>query len=146
MRMVRLRDETAGLYSHGFHEPRTADSPAVQHRRSRFETLARLPMPPETVDLVRILLASAFPVGATGCQALRPLWADEAMHRAMGFMRLAGAAGRDRTARLDHDVARVWRFSSGNWRPAMNAGCCPAPLSCAMSSPASAHCSVVRPT
>jgi hypothetical protein len=106
MRMVWRRDETPGLCSHGFHEPRIADSPAVQHRRSRFETLARLPMPPETVDLVRILLGSAFPVGATGCQALRPLWAEEAMHRAMGFMRLAGAAGRDRTARLDHDLAR----------------------------------------
>jgi len=51
-----------------------------------------------------------FPSAPTDARPLRPLWAEEAMHRAMGFMRLTGAAGLDRTTRLDHDIARDLAF------------------------------------
>jgi hypothetical protein len=65
----------------------------VPPARSRFEGLATLAAaPPATgADLLGILLASTFPAGGGGCEVLRPLWAEEAMHRAFGFVRLVHA-------------------------------------------------------
>lgn len=67
-----------------------AEMPAA---RSRFEALALLAgrVPPKAGDLLGVLLASTFPVSGGGCEVLRPLWAEEAMHRAYGFMRLVHA-------------------------------------------------------
>jgi len=41
-----------------------------------------------------VLLASAIPAQNRGCEVLRPLWTEEAVHRALGFMRLVDARKR----------------------------------------------------
>ncbi len=42
-------------------------------------------------NLVRILLAAVNPDSTVGCDILRPLWAEEGLHRAYSLVRLAGA-------------------------------------------------------
>jgi two-component sensor histidine kinase len=66
---------------------------AVEHVAlppSQFERIALLSgrLAARDGDLARVLLASACPVNKHGCDVLRPLWAQEAVHRAHGFMRL----------------------------------------------------------
>ncbi len=56
---------------------------------------------PKAEDLAGILLTSAFPVNDGGCQVLRPLWAEEAMHRAYGFIRLLATRNRHRHSSRD---------------------------------------------
>lgn len=58
--------------------------------RSRFESIALRTnkMPSEAGDLPGILLASTFSTHGRGCRVLRPLWAEEAVHRAYSFVRL----------------------------------------------------------
>ena len=57
---------------------------------SRFESMALRAnkVPAKAGDLLGVLLASAIPVHNRGCKVLRPLWAEEAMHRAYSFVRL----------------------------------------------------------
>src|SRR5262249_53956672 len=76
--------------------------------RSRFEGLAVLAraLPSTKGDLLGILLASTFPTGGGGCEVLRPLWAEEAMHRAYTFVRLVDASdGRSELMRTNPMVA-----------------------------------------
>jgi hypothetical protein len=63
---------------------------------SRFENMALQAgkVPPEAGDLLGVLLASTFALPARGCEVLRPLWAEEAMHRAYSFVRLVDARNR----------------------------------------------------
>jgi hypothetical protein len=69
---------------------------AVPRIRSRFEGLAVLAhaLPATKGDLLGILLSGMSRAGGGGCDVLRPLWAEEAMHRAYGFLRLAHARAR----------------------------------------------------
>jgi two-component sensor histidine kinase len=70
-----------------------ADVPPV---RASFENLALLAdrLSPAAGDLIGVLLASAIPAQNRGCEVLRPLWTEEAVHRALGFMRLVDARKR----------------------------------------------------
>jgi hypothetical protein len=67
--------------------------PAVLSARPRFESMALLAgkAPPKAQDLLGILLASTVPIHGRGCRVLRPMWTEEAMHRAYGFVRLVNA-------------------------------------------------------
>ena len=58
----------------------------------------------------------------------------------------AAANGCARSPTWTKPLPVIWRIVSANWRPTRNARCCPAPVSCGMSLPASARCSVIRPT
>lgn len=71
---------------------RADESPA----RVRFEATALLAdrVPAKPGDLIGVLLASALPISSRGCAVLRPLWANEAMHRAFSLMRLLQARNR----------------------------------------------------
>ncbi len=51
-------------------------------------------VPTEAGDLLGILLASTFPLAGRCCRVLRPLWAEEAMHRAYSFVRLVDSRDR----------------------------------------------------
>jgi two-component sensor histidine kinase len=51
-------------------------------------------VPPEAGDLLGVLLASTFPRHRHGCRVLRPLWTEEAMHRAYNFVRLVDTRNR----------------------------------------------------
>jgi hypothetical protein len=64
--------------------------------RSRFESLALRAgkVPPKAGDVLGVLLAAAFPLHDRGCRVLRPLWTEEAMHRAYSFVRLVDARNR----------------------------------------------------
>jgi signal transduction histidine kinase len=65
-------------------------------------------MPPEAGDLLGVLLASTFPLSGHGCRVLRPLWADEAMHRAYSFVRLIDTRTRRGGSTVDDpSVAQV---------------------------------------
>ena len=93
--------------------PSDADPWASMPRaRSRFEDLAVLArgLPPTAGDALGILLGSTFPLSGGGCEVLRPLWAEEAMHRAYGFARLSDARDRRRertqTSAVDSVIAR----------------------------------------
>jgi hypothetical protein len=96
--MVRRgSDEVLDFCTHETAASRAAETssfrPGIPRARSRFEALADLALglPLKGGDLLGVLLASTFPVGANGSQVLRPLWAEEAMHRAYGFVRLVDA-------------------------------------------------------
>jgi anti-sigma regulatory factor (Ser/Thr protein kinase) len=67
-----------------------ASEAGVPAAPTRFESMALLTgeMPPKDRDLLCVLLGSAFPVNGRGCEVLRPLWDEEAMHRAYSFVRL----------------------------------------------------------
>jgi hypothetical protein len=80
---------------------------------SRFEGMAlRANQVPQKVgDLLDVLLASASPAPSRGCKVLRPLWTEEAMHRAYSFVRLVDArnSGGKSTAEASHlDDATAW--------------------------------------
>jgi two-component sensor histidine kinase len=78
--------------------------------RSRFEGIAlgAGKAPPEAGDLLGVLLASTFPLPGRSCQVLRPLWAEEAMHRAYSFVRLIDTSNRrGKSAGEDPQVAEV---------------------------------------
>jgi hypothetical protein len=81
-----------------------ATPPAV---RSRFESLALHAGTTEAKagDLVGVLLAAAFPLHDRGCEVLRPLWTEEAMHRAYSFVRLVDAGKRHRAVAAQNDDA-----------------------------------------
>jgi hypothetical protein len=89
-------DAALSLCSDDLNEPwasRLSMSPAsagLATVRSRFESMALRAgkVPPEAGDLLGVLLASTFPLHGRGCRVLRPLWAEEAMHRAYSFVRL----------------------------------------------------------
>ena len=49
---------------------------------------------PRAEDVIGILLDAALPTRHRGCEALRPLWAEEAMHRAYTLVRLVDARNR----------------------------------------------------
>jgi hypothetical protein len=91
--------EAITLFTHGPRESRpsrTAMSRTITVKsgpppaRPISESLAGLTResPTKAGDLPGVLLASTFPVNGYGCEVLRPLWAEEAMHRAYTFMRL----------------------------------------------------------
>jgi hypothetical protein len=89
--------------------------PAV---RSRFENLALRAgkVPPESGDLLGVLLAAAFPLHDRGCEVLRPLWTEEAMHRAYSFVRLVDTRKSHRTpiAQTEDAIASDLAFSFRN--------------------------------
>jgi hypothetical protein len=103
MTTVRRTHDEAPDFSfpgqHGSYAAPAFMSDAIPYRasmppaRSRFEGLAVLAraLPSTAADLLGVLLASTFPTGGGGCDVLRPLWAEEAMHRAYGFVRLIDA-------------------------------------------------------
>ena len=68
----------------------------VTPARSRFERLAQLAqgLPTEPGDLLGALLTGTLPVNHRGCEVLRPLWAEEAVHRAYTLMRLVDLRNR----------------------------------------------------
>jgi two-component sensor histidine kinase len=79
--------------------PRRASPPRAG---LRFESLARLASRDEMQPRYHLglLLACALPIGHRGCEVLKPLWAEEAMHRAYNFMRLidAGSSAEEQTS------------------------------------------------
>lgn len=96
---------------------------------------------PNGGDVLGALLGSACCTMDRGCEMLRPLWAEEAMHRAYNFLRLVGAR---KTAIVGEDVfARDLALSSGNWKSRRIARSCRAPTSFRVSLPTSAHYFVV---
>jgi two-component sensor histidine kinase len=71
--------------------------PALQDTgRSRFETMARLSArpSPHVEQLLDVLLATARPKTNPGPAVLRPIWAEEAMHRSCAMVRLLDSPGR----------------------------------------------------
>jgi two-component sensor histidine kinase len=78
----------------------------MAHPRSRFETMVPLAVgvPSKDWNLLGVLLASVLPIGDGGCEVLRPLWAEEAMHRAFGFLRLVHALSRRRERSAGNSV------------------------------------------
>ncbi len=56
-------------------------------------------------DLASVLLASACPVKNHGCDVLRPLWAQEAVHRTHGFVRLIAARNRRESLMNENPIA-----------------------------------------
>ena len=93
----RPRADAFGFASGGHYQPWSAAVSTAPLPRASFESLALLVgrSAPGDEELIGLLLASAFPVKDHGCEALRPLWTEEAMHRAYGFMRLVDARQRD---------------------------------------------------
>jgi two-component sensor histidine kinase len=75
--------------------------------RSRFEAMVPLAVrvAPKAWNVLGALFASALPVSDDGCEVLRPLWAEEAMHRAFGFLRLVHALDRRDERSCDNPVA-----------------------------------------
>jgi two-component sensor histidine kinase len=109
MRMVCHGEEALSFGAGTWYEPPSfalaANLPPAQ---PRFESMALLTgeLPPKAGDLLGILLASTFPSDGQGCEVLRPLWAEEAMHRAYGFVRLVDARNRRRVSRDETAAAR----------------------------------------
>jgi two-component sensor histidine kinase len=67
-------------------------------------------VPPKAGDLISVLLASTFPIRGHGYQVVRPMRAEEAMHRAFNFLRLVDARNRlgeskSENSRLEDAVA-----------------------------------------
>ena len=98
-------DPAFGLYSDDLNEPlssRAMVSQLVAPRADPSTERSRLvstppcadKLPPDTGTLLRVLLASTFPLRSGGCRVLRPLWAQEAMHRAYSFARLVDTRNR----------------------------------------------------
>ena len=114
MTMIRRpRDEALGFGCRGEHQPWSAVAASVPPMRTKFERIATLAgrLPPAAGDLIGVLIASALPVKDRGCEVLRPLWTEEAMHRADVFMRLVGAMQRRRqSANQNPIVAGVVDF------------------------------------
>jgi two-component sensor histidine kinase len=95
MNMVcRPVDEALVFCSDGEYQQWTSAVTGVPLARASFESLTLLAerLPPATEDLVSVLLSSAVPAPNRGCEVLRPLWSEEAIHRALGFMQLVDAA------------------------------------------------------
>jgi hypothetical protein len=69
-----------------------ANQAEVSHHRSRLQQIMDLDHAVTSRSmgkLLAVLLPSAIPDGSSGCDVLRPLWAEEAMHRSYNFIRLA---------------------------------------------------------
>jgi two-component sensor histidine kinase len=95
MTMARSpRDEALSVYSQ--YQSIVSSVIAMPSVPSEFESIVLLSgeLPPKDGDLINVLLASAHLVNDSGCEVLRPLWTEEAMHRIHGFMRLIGARSR----------------------------------------------------
>jgi two-component sensor histidine kinase len=109
MRMVCHGDEAHSFGFGGWYEPLALPLPArLPPAQPRFESMALLTaeLPPKAGDLLGILLGSTFPSGDQGCEVLRPLWSEEAMHRAYGFVRLIDARNRRRVSMDEAAAAR----------------------------------------
>jgi hypothetical protein len=114
-------DAALGFRSHDLSEawpPRAAMSQrnptraAALSERSRFDSMALLAgkVPPKAGDLLGILLASTVPIHGRGCRVLRPMWTQEAIHRAYGFVQLVDARNRrgelmSERSLLEHAIA-----------------------------------------
>ena len=95
MTMARsAHDEALSVYSQ--YQSLVSAVIAMPPVPSEFESIVLLSgeLPSKDGDLINLLLASARPLNDSGCEVLRPLWAEEAMHRIHGFMRLIGARSR----------------------------------------------------
>jgi hypothetical protein len=86
----RTRDEAPASGFPGQYGSYTVGVPPAHFRFEGRAALTRA-LPSNAVDVLGILLASTFPTCGGGCEVLRPLWAEEAMHRAYGFVRLVDA-------------------------------------------------------
>jgi two-component sensor histidine kinase len=109
MRMVCYDDEADSFDFRWRSEPPAFPaSKDVASALPRFESMALLAgeSPPKAGDLLGILLGSTFPVDGHGSRVLRPLWAEEAMHRAYGFVRLVDARNRRRVSADETAIAR----------------------------------------
>ena len=71
----------------------TTVSPRARHGDSRFETMARLARvrSPHAERVLRVLLDATHTEDNGGCEVLKPLWAEEGMHRAYSLLRLISA-------------------------------------------------------
>jgi len=80
--------------------PVSAAWPAMPPVRSKFESLAVLThtVPSSARELIGVLLAATVLTGDGGSEVLRPLWAEEVMHRAYGFVRLVDARNSRRSS------------------------------------------------
>lgn len=87
--------------------------PRVVRRQetTRFESMALTAGEPaaKTEDLIGVLLSSTLRAGNLGCKVLRPLWAEEAMHRAYSFIRLIDAQNSRGTARNERPDVAWWQ-------------------------------------
>jgi len=116
MRMVCFPDEALSFgFRGGYEEPAFPARTDLAPVQPRFETMALLAgkLPARSGDLLGILLPSAAAMNDWGSDVLRPLWAEEAMHRAYGFVRLVDARNRRRVSTDEnstaHDLAARFR-------------------------------------
>jgi hypothetical protein len=94
MNMVcRPQDELLSFRSDSAYRPWSSAPGSTPPALTKFENLALLvgKSAPKEGDLTGVLLASALPMEDLGCEVLRPLWAEEALHRAHAFLRLIDA-------------------------------------------------------
>ena len=97
MRMACFADEAVSFgFSGRYESPAFPVRTDVRSPQPRFESMALLAgkLPARAGDLLGILLPSAAAMNDRGCEVLRPLWAEEAMHRAYGLVRLVDARNR----------------------------------------------------
>ncbi len=82
-------------------------SASTSRPRSRLETMALLScrQSPHVGRLLDVLLSGCADLGR-GRRVLRPLWAEEAIHRADNLIRLVAARGRSDVAAVDDALAR----------------------------------------
>ena len=107
----RARDETFCLGQYHPWRPASADAPLSWAS----DGLAPFAGQPAADAWIGILLASATLPTSRGCEVLRPLWSEEAKHRARSFRRLASARNRlGQPAREDPVAAGVEAFAAGD--------------------------------
>ncbi len=84
------RADAVGVCSNVHYQSWTSAGGTPSPARPRVESIAQLASrsSPKPEDLTGILLTSVLPMNNHGCEVLRPLWAEEAMHRAYTFIRL----------------------------------------------------------
>ena len=108
----RARDETFCLGQYHPWRPASADAPLSW---AGDDTLAPFAGQPAADAWIGILLASATLPTSRGCEVLRPLWSEEAKHRAHSFRRLASARNRlGQPAKEDPVAAGVVAFAAGD--------------------------------
>jgi two-component sensor histidine kinase len=83
------------------------DAGAVHPLASRLEMMAACSqaISPRLGPMLGVLLDAVRPPRRGGCTVLRPLWANEAMHRAYSMLHLAAQLHHTAGARLHHNVA-----------------------------------------
>ena len=97
-----MKTRTVGATERRSQQPARARLPVCQpgtppqHAASRLEQMAAdaAPVSVQRLTLLGLLLDATLPAASSGCAALRPLWANEAMQRAQNMVRLVVALDR----------------------------------------------------